>query len=87
MGIPPFLERELEIFRKNVAQWKQTHHHEFVLIKGNDIRFYPSFEQGFKDAIQQYGRQGYLLREVDDPRPVFINARAKSMSNPESNPS
>ena len=86
MGIPPFLERELEIFRKNLAQWKQTHHHEFVLIKGNDIRFYPSFEQAFKDAIQRYDRQGYLLREVEDPQPVFINARSKSRANLGSNP-
>ena len=86
MGIAPFLERELEIFRKNLAQWKQTHHHQFVLIKGNDIRFYPSFEQAFKDAIQRYDRQGYLLREVEEPRPVFINTRAKFKSNPESSP-
>lgn len=72
------LNKELDLFHQNLARWKRTHHHEFVLIKENTVNFYPSFTQGLQAAVQQYGRQGYLLQKVEDPQPVFINLRTNS---------
>ena len=68
------LDREIAAFEKMRPDLEKQHLGKFVLIKQSKlVGVYESFEQVAEEAVKQFGRGPYLLRQVGAP-PVILPA-------------
>jgi hypothetical protein len=66
------LEREIETFDRISEELKKHHNGKFVLIKNSQlIGTYDSFENAAREAVSQFGRGPYLIRQVGAPVPAL----------------
>ena len=59
------LEKEIEVFEKNLPSFLKEHREEFVLIKDEEIEFFKTQEEAVERGLEKYGTDsGFLVREV-----------------------
>ena len=70
------LEKSIDYYEKNRAKFVKEHHHEFIVIFGENVEgFYPDVQTAFLEAKKKYPDGGFLLRECitleEEPEIVF----------------
>ena len=59
------LEKEIEVFDKNLPSFLRDHEGEFVLIKNKEVEFFKNDEDAINAGLQKYGaNDSFLVREV-----------------------
>jgi hypothetical protein len=58
------LEKEIMSFDENLQNWLTCHAGQFVLIKGDDIDFFNTYETALTEAARRYGLDSYLVRLI-----------------------
>lgn len=58
------LEKELKCFQDNLQDWLTCRGGQFVLIKGDDIDFFNTFDAALTEAVRRYGLDSYLIRAI-----------------------
>lgn len=59
------LEKEEAVFAANLADWRESHLGEFVLIKGDEIiGFFQGLTAAFGEGTSRFGLQPFLVRQI-----------------------
>lgn len=59
------LEQEIKFFESKRAEWLKTYPLKFVVVKGEEfIAADDSFEEALRAAIQRFGNEPVLIRQV-----------------------
>jgi hypothetical protein len=66
--ISAFEDRKQELEAQHMGKWVLIHNRELV-------RVYETFEAAAEDAVRQFGRGPYLIRQVGAP-PIMLPASA-----------
>jgi hypothetical protein len=77
-GAKMALEKELETYRKNLAELK-PHEGKYVLIQGEKIvDFFVSYEDALKEGYNRFHLTPFLVKQVLAIEPVFYLTRPVS---------
>jgi len=59
------LQKEREIFNRNLSEWRKNHLGQFVLIKEDQIiSFFDSLEKAFTRGSELYGLDSFFIDQV-----------------------
>ena len=65
-----FLDKEIELFEKNLPSYLRDMPNQFVVIKNEDIQFFPSKDLAINYGINNYGDTGsFLVRQILKQQP------------------
>jgi hypothetical protein len=82
------LDRELEVYRRELPRLVREHPGEFVLIRGDEVvGFWESEGQAYEAGCERFGPEPFLVRQVreaEQPLRLFIDVgpRCPSSTNP-----
>lgn len=66
------LQREFALYERYREEFERDHHWEWVVIHADDIvGFYGDFQEAATDAVAQFGRGPYLIRQIGVPEPTL----------------
>lgn len=70
------LEREYDIFKKNLPEWLVSHSGEYVLIKERVIDFYPDRTEALTEGITRFGKNTpFLVKKIEPERTnIYVTA-------------
>ena len=64
------LDKEIALFEKNLPDYIEEKPNQFVVIKDEDIQFFPSKELAINYGIDNYGKTGsFLVRQILEQQP------------------
>ena len=65
---------ERSLFEAHLEEWRESHMHEFVLIKDDQVvGFYPTLAAAFKEGTQRFGLQPFLVEQVSPKGAVNVS--------------
>ena len=70
MSLTLLLDKEIELFEKNLLSYLKEKPNQFVVIKNKDIQFFPSKKHAINYGIDTYGDTGsFLVRQILKQQP------------------
>jgi hypothetical protein len=70
------LEKELETYKKNLADLKGQHEGKYVLIHGEQVvDTFSTYEDAIKSGYQQFKNDPFLVKKVHVMEPTFFVSR------------
>jgi hypothetical protein len=56
---------EGRVFEEHLAEWREEHMGQFVLIKGEDVLgFFGSLEEAFRTGTERFGLQPFFVKQI-----------------------
>ncbi len=64
------LETEIAFYEQNLPEYEKYYQGKFIVVHGEDlVGAFDSFSNAAAEAIRQFGRGPYLIRQVGAPPP------------------
>ena len=60
------LANEAALYERRKEEFEQRHLFEWVVIRGEDIKFFDQFDDAAQSAVERFGRGPYLIRQVGE---------------------
>lgn len=65
------LERELEFFKKNKAEWLKYYKGQFAVVKNEQLLgTFTTFEEAFHAGVKALGNQPFLIRKIGEQEEI-----------------
>lgn len=59
------LQQETQVYESHLAEWRNSHLGEYVLIKGDQIiGFYPDLSQAFDEGTKRFGLDEFFTKQI-----------------------
>jgi hypothetical protein len=56
---------EGRVFDEHIAEWRESHLGEYVLIKGSSVLgFFPSLDKAFATGTDQFGLEPFFVKQI-----------------------
>ena len=79
--MPEPLDHEATVFNQHVAEWRESHLGEVVLIKGDEVvGFYPSLDDAFKAGTARFGLEPFLVKRIVPTDSVNVSFYGKRLN-------
>jgi len=82
-GAKMALEKEMEVYKKNLPELRAQHEGKFVLIHGEDVvDTFSTYEDAIKSGYQKFKDETFLVKRIHATEPILFVSRLMPLRTP-----